>query len=98
MTEIIRALSSPNDIVLDSFCGSATTAHAVLNLNKEDGGTRKFILIEMEDYANSVSAERVKRVINGYGETEGTSGSFDFYELGLPISTEEGNLNELAGA
>jgi adenine-specific DNA-methyltransferase len=59
--------SNTNDIILDSFAGSGTTAHAVLNLNKQDGGNRKFILIEMEDYAETITAERVKRVIAGYG-------------------------------
>ena len=54
------------DIILDSFAGSGTTAHAVLNMNKADGGHRKFILIEMMDYADSITAERVKRVISGY--------------------------------
>jgi adenine-specific DNA-methyltransferase len=52
-----------NSIVLDSFAGSGTTAHAVLELNKEDGGNRKFILVEQEDYANTLTAERVRRVI-----------------------------------
>ena len=52
-------------IVLDSFAGSGTTAHAVLDLNKEDGGHRKFILIECEDYAHKITAERVRRVIKG---------------------------------
>jgi len=52
-----------NSIILDSFAGSGTTAHAILNLNKQDGGNRKFIMIEMEDYASTITAERVKRVI-----------------------------------
>jgi adenine-specific DNA-methyltransferase len=79
---------SENDIVLDSFAGSGTTAHAVLNLNK-DGGNRKFILIEMEDYADTVTAERVKRVMNGYAGKEGTGGSFDYYQLGEPLFSGE---------
>ena len=86
-----------NAIILDSFAGSGTTAHAVLNLNKSDGGNRKFILVEMEDYAESITAERVKRVIDGYGDTEGTGGSFDFYELGEPVFDADGNLNENIG-
>jgi len=83
-------------VVLDSFAGSGTTAHAILNLNKEDGGNRKFILIEMEDYANNITAERVKRVIKGYGDQEGTGGSFNYFELGKPIFVGENNesLNE----
>jgi adenine-specific DNA-methyltransferase len=86
-----------NAIVLDSFAGSGTTSHAVLNLNKKDGGNRKFILIEMENYVETITAERVKRVMNGYSDTEGTGGSFDFYLLGQPLFTEGGTLNDLAG-
>ena len=66
--QIIRLSTDENDIILDSFAGSGSTAHAVLNMNKADGGNRKFILIEMMDYADSITAERVKRVIDGYGE------------------------------
>lgn len=99
--QIIEIGTDHNDIILDSFAGSGTTAHAVLNLNNQDGGNRKFILIEMEEYANTVTAERVKRVINGYGEdkkkTEGTGGSFDYYELGEPLFLEEDILNESVG-
>ena len=86
---ILRLDSSSNMIVLDSFAGSGTTAHAVLNMNKTDGGHRKFILVEMMDYADSITAERVKRVIRGYGEgknaVEGTGGNFSFYDLGEPL-------------
>ncbi|AXJ01438.1 adenine-specific DNA-methyltransferase [Cyclonatronum proteinivorum] len=90
--------------VLDSFAGSGTTAHAVLNLNKKDGGNRKFILIEMEDYAEKITAKRIKKVIIGYGdgknEVEGTGGSFDYYELGEPLFIGENAeyLNEKVGA
>ena len=94
---LISQLLNSGDIVLDSFAGSGTTAHAVLNLNKQDNGNRKFICIEMMDYAETITAERVKRVIKGYGTTEGTGGSFDFYELGQPMFLEDGNLNELVG-
>lgn len=91
---LINFLCDPDSIILDSFAGSGTTAHAVLGLNKADGGNRQFILIEMEDYAEGITAERVRRVINGYGSTEGTGGGFDFYELGAPLFLEDGNLNE----
>ena len=84
----------PGDIVLDSFAGSDTMAHAVLNMNKSDAGNRRFILVEMEDYAESITAERVRRVIDGYGDKEGTDGGFSFYELGEPLLFENGNLNE----
>ena len=89
-----------NSIILDSFAGSGTTAHAVLNLNKQDGGNRKFILVEMEDYAETITAERVRRVISGYGRdavhrvsTEGTGGAFTYYELGEPMMNGD-YLNE----
>lgn len=87
-----------NSIILDSFAGSGATAHAVLNMNKSDGGNRKFILIEMMDYADSITAERMKRVINGYGNgknaVDGISGDFSFYELGEVLLLPDGNLNE----
>lgn len=86
---VVQAITKDADIILDSFAGSGTTAHAVLNMNKADGGHRKFILVEMMDYADSITAERVKRVIKGYGEgknaVEGTGGNFSFYDLGEPL-------------
>jgi hypothetical protein len=66
---IVRIASDPNSIILDSFAGSGTTAHAVLAANKKDGGDRKFILVECEDYADTLTAERVRRVIEGYAYT-----------------------------
>ena len=86
--------SAKDSIILDSFAGSGTTAHAVLNLNKQDGGNRKFILIELEDYAETITAERVKRVMQGYGNTEGTGGSFSYYTMGESLFDTDGNLNE----
>ena len=87
-----------NSIVLDSFAGSGTTAQAILDLNNQDGGNRKFILIEMMDYADTITAERVKRVINGYGEgnkaVAGIPGDFTYYELGQPLFKDDKNLNE----
>jgi adenine-specific DNA-methyltransferase len=99
---ILQIATDKDSIVLDSFAGSGTTAHAVLKLNKADGGNRKFILIETEDYAETITAERVRRVMNGYGEAgkavEGLGGAFDYYEIGEPLFTEDGNLNESVGA
>ena len=97
---IINIVDDPDMIVLDSFAGTGTSAHAVLNLNK-DGGNRKFVLVEMMDYADSITAERVKRVISGYGEgknaVEGTGGNFSFYDLGDTLLLPDGNLNEDIG-
>lgn len=93
---IIQLATNNNSIILDSFAGSGTTAHAVLNMNKRDGGHRKFILVEMMDYADNITAERVKRVIQGYGEgkkaVEGTGGGFSYYELGEALLVD-GLLN-----
>jgi len=91
---ILTFAADKNAIILDSFAGSGTTAHAVLNMNKSDGGNRKFILVEMMDYAETITAERVRRVIDGYADVEGTGGGFSFYELGEPLMFADGNLNE----
>ena len=95
VSDLLRfANVGPNDIVLDSFAGSGTTAHAVLALNKEDGGNRKFILIECEAYADTITAERVRRVIKGVPNArdaalrEGLDGSFTYGTLGKPIEME----------
>jgi adenine-specific DNA-methyltransferase len=160
ITTILDAITSKNDTVLDSFAGSGTTAHAVLRLNEKDEGSRNFILIEMMDYAETATAERVKRVISGYptkqkheeelyskkltianlknattflaeantvieqnkdkyaeiskpkiqdncikviastvtdGKVAGIDAAFDFYEIGEPIFTDDGYLNESVG-
>ena len=93
---IINLVTKPdgNDIILDSFAGSGTTAHAVLALNKEDVGNRKFILIECEDYADTITGERVRRVINGVENAkdktlrDGLGGSFAYCTLGEPTEVE----------
>ena len=98
LCNLFAITTDKNSIILDSFAGSGTTAHAVLNMNKADNGNRKFILIEMEDYAETITAERVKRVIDGYGDgknaVEGTGGDFTFYDLGEPLLIDNEQLNE----
>lgn len=98
---ILQIAGNRETLILDSFAGSGTTAHAVLNMNKADGGNRKFILIEMMDYADSITAERVKRVIDGYGEGKsavaGTGGDFSYYELGEALFHGD-TLNESVSA
>lgn len=90
----ISHITKDNDIILDSFAGSGTTAHAVLEQNKEDNGSRKFVLIEMEEYANSITAERIRKVIKGVKKAKnellkkGTGGSFSYFELGDTIEME----------
>ena len=98
---ILRIASDANSIVLDSFAGSGTTAHAVLKLNAEDRGSRRFIIIETEEYAESITARRVRTAINGYGTAEngiaGLGGGFDFYTVGAPMFLPDQNLNEAVG-
>lgn len=100
INRILAMATDKNSIILDSFAGAGTTAHAVLNMNKSDEGNRKFILIEMMDYANSITAERVKCAIRGYGKGKNhvgaLKGSFSFYELGECLLEGE-NLNEAVG-
>ena len=92
--QVLRIGADKNAIVLDSFAGSGTTAHAVLDMNRQDSGDRKFILVECEDYADRVTAERVRCVIRGVrgakGKVlqEGTGGSFTYCTLGEPIDVE----------
>lgn len=86
-------------IVLDSFCGSGTTAHAVLKQNRDDGGRRRFILVEMdESIARDVTAERVRRVAEGYrdGKDEpvaGLGGGFQFCRIGKPLFDARGHID-----
>ena len=91
MEYLIKVATSKNAIILDSFAGSGTTAQAVLELNKEDGGNRQFILVEMEDrIAKKVTAERVKRAIKKYDYKDG----FEYCELAKPLFNEKGQINE----
>ena len=91
---ILRLATDENAIVLDSFAGSGTTAQAVLALNKEDGGDRRFILVECEDYVDGITAERVRRVVKGIPKAkddalrEGLGGTFSYFKLGNALRKE----------
>jgi len=91
---LIEQVVPKSGLVLDSFAGSGTTAHSVLALNKKDGGNRRFILIECEDYADTITAERVRRVIKGVPSAKdevlknGLGGTFSFFKLGKAIELE----------
>ncbi len=105
--ELIKYLISfgaegKDSIVLDSFAGSGTTANAVLKLNNEDVGKRKFIVIQLDEpdengnlinIAEEITSKRIQNNILN----QKLEGSFDFYELGQPLFLEDGNLNELVG-
>lgn len=93
---VLQIATNNKALVLDSFAGSGTTAHAVTRLNAEDGGARRFILVELGDYADTVTAERVRRVIHGYGEGDnavaGVDSGFSYYELGPALFRADGSI------
>lgn len=87
----IQLSCGKEDIILDSFAGSGTTGEAALAQNKEDGGDRKFILVELEDnVAKPVTAERIKNVIKEYKNKD----NFEFCELDKPLFDETGQIDE----
>ena len=94
LSRIISLSADPDSVILDSFAGSGTTAHAVLALNKKDGGNRRFVLVECEDYVDQITAERVRRVIKGVPTSKdpdlkgGLGGTFSYFELGKPMRQE----------
>ena len=94
LKRIVHLATDKDSVVLDSFAGSGTTAQAVLALNREDGGDRRFILIECENYADSITAERVRRVIKGVPSTKdealkvGLGGGFSYFKLGAALRKE----------
>lgn len=105
-TELVQRIldlaSDPDSLILDSFAGSGTTGHAVLKQNKYDGGTRKFILLEMDtEIAKNVTAERMRKAISGYSlvstkgkktPIEGLGDGFRYVTLGDPLFDETGNI------
>lgn len=98
---ILQIATDPDSLILDSFAGSGTTGHAILKQNAEDGGTRRFILVEMDEHiARTVTAARVKRVVNGYTNAKGQAidglgGGFQFCRLSAePLFAADGQIRE----
>ncbi len=91
---ILSFAAKPNSLVLDSFAGSGTTAHAVMKLNASDSGERRFILVEGEGYADELTRERVMRVMSGVPKAtndllkKGFGGSFTYFTLGDPVELD----------
>lgn len=91
---VLQIAADKDSVVLDCFAGSGTTAHAVLAANKKDGGSRRCVLIENEELADKLTAERVRNVINGVPSSgdddlqKGLGGSFSFAEVGHPMQLE----------
>lgn len=98
---LLGLATNRDDLILDSFAGSGTTGHAVLDLNKQDGGTRRFIMCEMEPaISKDVTAERLSRVITGYDKggdpakpVPGLGGGFRYCRLGTPLFNEFGDID-----
>ncbi len=101
---ILEIATDKDSLVLDSFAGSGTTGHAVLDLDKADGGNRRFILVEMdENICRNVAAQRLSRVAKGYTnrkvegkpvEVPGLGGGFRFCTLSEPLFDESGTIRE----
>lgn len=98
---ILQIATDKDSLILDSFAGSGTTGHAVLKQNAEDGGTRKFILVEMEEkIAREITSERIRRVSTGYEDAKGKAvdglgGGFQFCRLSEePLFNEFGDIRE----
>jgi site-specific DNA-methyltransferase (adenine-specific)/adenine-specific DNA-methyltransferase len=97
---LVRAVtnSEKDALVLDSFAGSGTTGHAVLRLNQQDEGSRRFILVELEsEIARGTTAERIRRVCKNRAADKGEQadkleGGFRFCELGEPLFDERGQI------
>lgn len=96
---IIQLSAGKDDIVMDSFAGSGTTGHAVLNMNKQDGGNRRFVLVEMiPDICNKITYNRLKSAIEGYTynqtSVEGLGGGFSYCELGQSLFNADGQVRD----
>ena len=100
LASLIRVATKGDDLILDSFAGSGTTGHAVLSLNGEDEGARRFILVEIEEHiARTITAERVRRVSQGYKNGRGQNiaglgGGFRFATLGKTLFDETGAIRQ----
>ncbi len=100
ITKIIQLMGDSEGIYLDSFAGSGTTGQAIMELNKEDGGNRKFILVELEkEIAKDVTAKRLEKVAHGYEGAlfpEGTDQGFEYLDLNGELYNQAGFVNPLA--
>ena len=96
---LIRGLleigTDQDSLILDSFAGSGTTGHAALELNRRDGGTRRSLLVEMEPaVCRDITAQRLARVVHGYGDVAGLGSGFRYCTLGEALFDEGGNIRD----
>jgi site-specific DNA-methyltransferase (adenine-specific)/adenine-specific DNA-methyltransferase len=95
LRRILEIATGKDSLVLDSFAGSGTTGHAVLALNKADGGNRRFIMVELdENICKAVTAQRLSRVVKGHGDQDGLGGGFRYCTLGEPLFDEAGMIRD----
>lgn len=105
LADLIGVVADDDDIVLDSFGGSGTTAHAVMKLNQAVGGSRKFILVEMDvEVCRTKTKARLEKAVVGYtyiprkGKPSSVAplgGGFRYCELGEPLFDERGNIRSM---
>jgi len=93
--DTVKLMTSDQGIVLDFFAGSGTTGHAVLELNKEDNGTRQFILCTNNEnkIAEDVTYPRIKKVIDGYGNTAGIPANLRYFQT--DFVEKKGSVSQL---
>jgi len=93
LRHIMKLAAEKDSLIIDSFSGSGTTGHAVMDLNKEDGGSRKFILVQMteateaeptKNICEDITRERIKRAIEKYDYNSG----FKYLRVGQPLDAE----------
>jgi adenine-specific DNA-methyltransferase len=106
---LLRFTTDKNDIILDSFAGSGTTGQSVLDLNQEDGGRRRFILIQLDEgseiekinVCDKITVKRIKNVMKGYNykdneiNVKALGGGFKYYEINGTLKDEKGFINSL---
>jgi site-specific DNA-methyltransferase (adenine-specific)/adenine-specific DNA-methyltransferase len=101
LQRILEVGAEDDSLIMDSFAGSGTTGHAVLAMNKADGGNRRFICIEMDPtIATTITAQRLRKVAEGYhpqGDAKkekvaGAGGGFRYVTLGPPLFNERGQV------
>jgi adenine-specific DNA-methyltransferase len=102
LRRILQAATDKDSLILDSFAGSGTTGHAVLAMNKADGGNRRFIMVEMDEaICRDITAQRLSRAVLGHRRENGgrvvelpaLGGGFSFCTLGTPLFDEQGNIH-----
>jgi adenine-specific DNA-methyltransferase len=98
LVEVFAGQAGDEDLIADFFAGSGTTAHAVINLNREDGGRRKYVLVEIGDYFETVLLKRIKKVVYSdnwkNGKPQKGKGISHFFKY-LYLEQYEDTLNNL---